>query len=197
MTTSAPSKNTRDAILDAAQYFVQNDSYDGFSFRDVAQTVGIRKASIYHHFESKEGMAVAMLERGREHLRLWARHHASLSPQERLRGYCFDLYRDQLGAGNSLCPAGAFVGGWSHMPDAMCRAALGVMHEQALFLSTAMADGCADGSLRLPPGCDNKEAAIWFATTVQGALIVSRAHGGSAQFTQLCETTIATLSVRD
>ena len=43
--------DTRTKILDSAQRLIQTRSFQGFSFRDIADEVGIRKASLYHHFE--------------------------------------------------------------------------------------------------------------------------------------------------
>ena len=55
--------STRENILDAAQDLIQTRSFHGFSFQDVADRVGIRKASLYHHFDSKDAVALAVLER--------------------------------------------------------------------------------------------------------------------------------------
>jgi AcrR family transcriptional regulator len=54
--------DTWERILDSAQRLTQTRSFDGFSFQDIASEVGVRKASLYHHFESKDDVAVAMLD---------------------------------------------------------------------------------------------------------------------------------------
>ena len=54
--------NTRERILDSARRLLQTRSYAGFSFQDVADEVGIRKASIYSHFASKDELVTAALE---------------------------------------------------------------------------------------------------------------------------------------
>ena len=61
------SMNTRERILDSAQRLTQTRSFHGFSFQDIADEVGIRKASLYHHFDSKDDVAVAMLKLGGAH----------------------------------------------------------------------------------------------------------------------------------
>ncbi|CAN5371200.1 TetR/AcrR family transcriptional regulator [soil metagenome] len=53
-------------ILDFAQELIQRRGYNGFSYADVSQAVGIRKASIHHHFPSKEDLAVAVVRRYRD-----------------------------------------------------------------------------------------------------------------------------------
>ena len=58
--------DTRTKILDSAQRLIQTRSFHGFSFQDIADEVGIRKASLYHHFDSKDAVALAVLERAAE-----------------------------------------------------------------------------------------------------------------------------------
>ena len=42
---------TRDLLLLEAQKLLQNRGYDSFSFQDLADKVGIRKASVHSHFK--------------------------------------------------------------------------------------------------------------------------------------------------
>jgi TetR/AcrR family transcriptional regulator, transcriptional repressor for nem operon len=53
-------------ILDFAQELIQKRGYNGFSYADIAEKVGIRKASIHHYFPSKASMGVAVIRRYRE-----------------------------------------------------------------------------------------------------------------------------------
>ena len=55
---------TPEAILDAAEALFAERGYDGASLRDVADRVGVRAPSLYNHFESKDALYVAVLERG-------------------------------------------------------------------------------------------------------------------------------------
>lgn len=191
MAAHLPAVDTRTALLDAAQQFIQRDAYDGFSFQALADAVGIRKASIYHHFESKDAVAIALLERARDGLSAWALRQQRRAPPERLRAYCFELYRDGLGAGDRLCPAGSFGAGWSHHSPAVQAAAQAAMAPQRRFLQQCFRDGLGDGSLRAPPGCAAEACGDWFAATVQGALLTARPLGGAAFFEAVCATALA------
>lgn len=55
--------NTRDRILDVAQSLIQTRGVNAMSFRDLSEAVGIRKASVHHHFPSKADMVRALLDR--------------------------------------------------------------------------------------------------------------------------------------
>ena len=55
--------NTADDILAAARTFVVVGGYNGFSYADIAEVIGIRKASIHHHFPSKVDLVQTLVRR--------------------------------------------------------------------------------------------------------------------------------------
>lgn len=54
---------TRERILDAAEEFFAERGFEGTTLREVAARVGLRNPSLYNHFESKEALYAAVLER--------------------------------------------------------------------------------------------------------------------------------------
>lgn len=66
--TPRPTRNgtkrlRRDEILDEATRLFAERGYEGTSMADLAERVGLRKASLFHHFASKEVLYAAVLER--------------------------------------------------------------------------------------------------------------------------------------
>jgi TetR/AcrR family transcriptional repressor of nem operon len=61
------SAGTADRILDVAERLIQTRGYHAFSYADVSEAVGIRKAGVHYHFPSKDdlGRAVAARYRAR------------------------------------------------------------------------------------------------------------------------------------
>ena len=57
-------RSTRGAILAAAARFFADHGYHGTRLHEVAEYVGIQKASIFHYFASKEALYRAVLEDG-------------------------------------------------------------------------------------------------------------------------------------
>ena len=57
------SSNSKEAILAAARRTAQAHGYSGLNFRDLADEVGIKAASIYYHFPSKADLAAAVARR--------------------------------------------------------------------------------------------------------------------------------------
>lgn len=56
--------DTRERILDVALDLFTERGYDGTSLREIAEELGLTKAALYYHFESKEDILLAL------HLRL-------------------------------------------------------------------------------------------------------------------------------
>ncbi|BAY99218.1 TetR family transcriptional regulator protein [Tolypothrix tenuis PCC 7101] len=64
------SSSGRERILDEAEHLFHTRGYNTVTMRDIAQAVGIRQASLYYHFPSKEQLFVAVTERMFERHRL-------------------------------------------------------------------------------------------------------------------------------
>ena len=65
MATTAPPQRseTAEQILDLAETLIQTRGYSAFSYQDIADSLGIRKASIHYHFPSKSDLGVAVVDR--------------------------------------------------------------------------------------------------------------------------------------
>jgi AcrR family transcriptional regulator len=53
--------NRRQEILDAADSVMASSGYVGTSLKDIADACGIQAGSLYHHFASKEAIAVELV----------------------------------------------------------------------------------------------------------------------------------------
>ncbi len=58
--------STADEILACARNLIIAGGYNGFSYADIADVVGIRKPSIHHHFPSKVDLVRTLVSRYRE-----------------------------------------------------------------------------------------------------------------------------------
>lgn len=61
--TSSDAVSTREAVLDAARLAFAERGYDGASLGDIASSVGIAKASLLHHFGTKDELYTEVFER--------------------------------------------------------------------------------------------------------------------------------------
>ena len=97
---------TAEKVLDVAQEMIQQRGYNGFSFREIAQAIGIKSASIHYYFPSKGDLGVALVKRYRkafaaELSAITARHGAA---QKRLKRF-IELFRRTL-TDDRLCLCG-------------------------------------------------------------------------------------------
>lgn len=58
--------NSRDLILNSAATLFRTKGFASTSMRDIADASSMRAASVYHHFQSKDAIAVAVLDRALE-----------------------------------------------------------------------------------------------------------------------------------
>ena len=65
-TTSTANGGRPSEILDAAEYLLKKDGLPSFSMRRVADRVGIKLASLQHHFKTKGQLMEALVERSED-----------------------------------------------------------------------------------------------------------------------------------
>ena len=54
---------TSQRLMDLAEAHIRDGGYKGFSFRDLAAELGIKSASVHHHFPTKAILAAAVVRR--------------------------------------------------------------------------------------------------------------------------------------
>jgi TetR/AcrR family transcriptional repressor of nem operon len=114
------SSNSKEAILAAARRTAQAHGYNGLNFRDLAAEVGIKAASIYHHFPSKADLGAAVARRYWEDTAagLEAMLAETSDPARALRQYP-DTFRKALANGNRMCLCSFMAAEYDDLPDAV------------------------------------------------------------------------------
>jgi TetR/AcrR family transcriptional repressor of nem operon len=112
--------DSREKILAAARRAAQAHGYNGLNFRDLAEDVGIRAASIYHHFPSKADLAEAVAKRYWEDaaVALEALLAESTDPASALRRYP-ETFRWALENENRMCLSGFMAAEYDDLPEAV------------------------------------------------------------------------------
>jgi TetR/AcrR family transcriptional repressor of nem operon len=178
--------DTRTRLLDAAQDLVQRVGANAMSYQHLSDAVGIRKASIHHHFPTKSDLLVALIERYHDDflglvdgLIAEGRDGA-----DRLRRY-MGLFEATLrrDACEKACPCG-MLGAEVATLEPRAAARLRRFYEaNDDRLATILAAGRADGSLRFE-GEPATLARTLFAA-LEGAMLVARVDGGLKQFKKI------------
>ena len=58
-----PAAATGRRALDVAERLVQTRGFNGFSYADIAEALGVTKASLHYHFPSKADLGQRLIER--------------------------------------------------------------------------------------------------------------------------------------
>src|ERR1700746_636187 len=89
-TRSAAPTDARTRLLDAAMQALRGQGYSATSVDDICRAAGLTKGAFFHHFKSKEDLAVAAAAHFSEMAqRLFpaAPYHELADPLDRLMGY--------------------------------------------------------------------------------------------------------------
>jgi len=179
-TTATPAAlaagSTREQILGVARQLIETRSYLGFSFQDVADAVGVRKASLYHHFPTKEALGIEVIRQATQSFKAWDAAKVR-TPEAALESY-FRMYRNTLKAGSGMCPAGALAPGWDCINDELRQAVQELRQTQVLWLTGVL------GAL-MPArkkGASVASLAGFVFAASQGALLAARMTGRVEDF---------------
>ena len=114
--------NTRERVLTAARLVAQARGYGGLSFRDLAQEVGIKAASVYHYFPSKADLGVAVARRYWEDAQtaLESISADSATPIDALRRYPA-TFRKALVNDNRMCLCSYLAAEYDDLPEPVQR----------------------------------------------------------------------------
>jgi len=81
---------TQEKILTTAESLIQTMGYNAFSYKDIAQVVGIKTSSIHYYYPAKEDLAAAVIDWQLNRLSLSLnelKFNASLSLQQKLLNF--------------------------------------------------------------------------------------------------------------
>ena len=181
-------------ILDAAQRMIQTRGYNGFSYADISEEVGLRKASIHHYFPAKADLCLALVVRYREEL---GRQRAFLDlvasgPDEKLIGYAH-VCRDMLRDGNRMCLCGALALDLLTLPDGVSNQIRAFFAENEAWLAEALAQGREAETLHFE-GTPQSQAEA-FLSGVEGAMLLARAHQDVTRYCAVAHQHLAQLGL--
>lgn len=173
-----PPADTRETVLDVAEELVLTRGYHGFSYQDVADRVGIRKASVHHHFATKEGLAVALVARARERA-LQRAAAGPRSPRERLEAQ-FAYFARLLEARGRICFGGSLAAELEALPPRLRAELDGLTVDRLQLLTALFREGQRDGTFRGEAAPEAQAALV--AAALQGALQIARVRGAPALY---------------
>ncbi len=153
-------RDTRRELLELAETLVRTRGYNGFSYRDLAEQIGIKTASIRYHFPTKGDLGEALIENERE---VFATNLAQLDatekdPQRRLERFVQLSQATTIGCHNRMCLGVMLAIEQETVPDAWGKRSGGSSRPTRSGLRSCWKKGARSGNsdskgLRMrPPG---------------------------------------------
>ncbi|MCB4771248.1 TetR/AcrR family transcriptional regulator [Ancylobacter sp. Lp-2] len=168
---------TSDDILACARALIVAGGYNGFSYADIANVVGIRKASIHHHFPSKVDLVRTLIARYREEAKAgMARLELQVSdPVEQLRSYVGYWEACIADASAPFCVCALLASQLPVLPEGVVVEVRAHFRSLSEWLTSVLERGAQHGQLQLT-NSPHAEAEAFMAT-VHGAMLSARAYG--------------------
>ena len=175
-----PISNTADEILDIAEMLIQTRGYSAISYQDIADRLGIRKASIHYHFPSKTVLGAAVVDRYVERIEtaLAALEADDANPSMTI----FDCYTAPYlvfaSTPDRVCLCGALAGEFGALPAEVRDRVEHFFGRHQQWLTRILKRGLKRGEFEFAVPAGRMAATIVGA--LQGALLIKRATGNAA-----------------
>jgi len=160
-------------IVDAAQGLIQEVGYNGFSFEHISQAVGMRKASVHHHFASKADLGVEVVQRYSHQFEpsLQQIVVALKTAPERLRAYA-DLFDKASHNSKYICVCGMLGAETNSLDPAVNAEVQGFFQLNLVWLREVIQEGLSSGTLR--SAHEASELAASYLSMLEGAMLLGR-----------------------
>jgi TetR/AcrR family transcriptional repressor of nem operon len=178
-------KDTRENIIEAAHRLLLKRGMNGFSYRDIAEPLGVRNAAIHYHFPSKMDLVEALIEDNHDVLRKSTAEFMAYGGEARpqLEGL-FAFTRQQFDNGRPVCIIGSLSVDLEELSESARRSLDGFMQDTLAWLTKVLETGREQGEFEFRGKAVAKASAI--LATIQGARQLARIHG-----VELLEATFA------
>lgn len=182
--------STVEAILRCARSSIVAGGYNGFSYADIAAVVGIRKASIHHHFPTKVDLVRTMVQQYRKEAETGIaeieRHVAD--PLEQLRSYT-GYWESCIGdPESSYCLCALLATQIPVLPEEIVFEVRAYFRALSAWLTSVLERGARQGSITLTDDTHSEAEALMAA--VHGAMLAARAYGDPQAFAAITRPVI-------
>jgi TetR/AcrR family transcriptional regulator, transcriptional repressor for nem operon len=182
MTTTDTRHESKTKFLQAAIRVIRIKGYTATRVEDVCEAAGLTKGSFFHHFDSKDELALAAADywiEGTEAQFGSASYHQLADPLQRLLAYV-DLRKALLTGAlpDFTCLAGTMVQEVYHTSPEIREACNRSISGHAATLLADIEETMRQRRMR--PEWTAESLALYTQATLQGAFILAKARGGAA-----------------
>ncbi|MEM7172421.1 MAG: TetR/AcrR family transcriptional regulator [Pseudomonadota bacterium] len=154
-------------LLDAAEDSIRLRGYHAVSFRDLADELEIKSASVHYHFRHKEDLGQALVKRYSDSFfaSLNAKSVGLTEPRDRIDTFC-QVYRQALVEADRICLCAMLAAESCGLPAALAKDVAG-------FLQSNI-DWLVDNLPTDLPASQRLSKAHHILSSLQGAMILSK-----------------------
>lgn len=162
-----------DEIMRVGQQLIQTNGYDGFSYRDIADLVGIKSASIHYYFPTKADLALAVTRQYRSEFAdaVNALSEAELGSLDRLAGFA-GVFQRTLEDFDRVCLCGMLASESSSLPDVVRGETEQFFIDQQDWIEATIRAGI--DSAEIPATVEPGAFARTFLSALEGAMMMAR-----------------------
>jgi TetR/AcrR family transcriptional repressor of nem operon len=185
---------TKEGLIEVAEDISREFGYNGFSFRDIEQRVGIRSASIHHHFKTKADLGRAILNAYKEHYlsAVQSIERASGSAPVALVNF-FELMKRSLRGGARGCLCSMFAAESASLPPEVRLGVKEVYVEIEGWLAKLLERGRNEGGFIFSGDAALVSRAMF--ACLQGGMVSSMLFQDVGRFDEVCEVQLQLVGV--
>jgi TetR/AcrR family transcriptional repressor of nem operon len=184
--------DTRERIVSSALNLVQTRGFNAFSFRDIADEIGIRSASIHHYFPTKEDLGRELITSYREKFHTALMNISSSTPDALKQLDAFvSLLARSVEDGEKVCLCGVLMSDCETLEEPMRQELTKMTGEVENWAATVLKRGKDQGVLKF-----SEQPAVLARTlfaSFQGIMLCARAHKEPARFARAARSLITLL----
>jgi TetR/AcrR family transcriptional repressor of nem operon len=185
---TASQTKTRTSILNVAEELVQTHGANGISYATISERVGIRKASIHHHFPTKNDLIEELVRRysGDFLSHVDAIVVSRRAPAAKLQAYVrlFDATLE-ASPGKRVCLCGMLGAEYAALSPKTAALLKAFYRKNEERLAAILEEGRRDRSLAFTGQARTLGLSLF--SFLEGAMLVARADGGPRQFKELTD----------
>ena len=192
--------DAKQKILGAARSLIEGRGYSALGVAEICKAAGVPKGSFYYFFESKESLALAVVdEHWTAQRRDWARVlEADGEPLQRLRGLFEETQAGQRtvqeGCGTvSGCLFGNLTLELSNQTEAVRRRLQEIFDAQVDMVETVVKEARERGDVTV---ADTREAARAVVAQLEGQVMFAKLYNSTERLTPLWNNCLALLGAR-
>ena len=183
---------TREQLLTVAADLLQRVGYASFSFRDLAEAVGIRAASVHYHFPTKADLGLALVDwfRVQSDPQMAALCQAYPNVRERLLALAEQVAEHTCTNGKS-CPINLLLSEFSVLPENLQIKVRAWVDDCLAGMAAWLEQGRQAGELKFPGDAIYQARLVW--SVIEHGTQLSRTQADQS-FRSLIQHLVATMT---